>query len=211
VAPGRGAIRLTRVALFALGAVGLAVGAHLAGGEAVSPAVALASVPAVMIVVNLLAARRRGRISLLLAMGLTQLGLHLTFMITSATAGCHAASGQVGHVMAGARGGARFTMSCDPSMMPAGAAHRMWPTPTMALAHVLATVLMVLLLGYGESAIWALAACLRFRIALPGVIVRLPVDRRLPVLGRAALYPRSTVRRDAVRRRGPPVLARAVP
>lgn len=54
--PAAGAFRLTRGALFALGAVGLASGAHLAGGEPVSLPVALLAVGAVMLVANPLAA-----------------------------------------------------------------------------------------------------------------------------------------------------------
>jgi hypothetical protein len=204
VAPGRGAIRLTRVALFACCAVGLAAGAHLAGGEPIPTRVALASVPAVMMVMNLLAARRRGLLSLLPAMGLIQVGLHLAFMLASSAGNCRAIGG---HVMTGASVG----MSCHPAMASGGMAGRMWPSPMMLLAHGLATVLVVLLLAHGESAIWALVGALGFRITLPEAGAEIVFGvRRLPVAGLAAFLPRSQVPRRGVRRRGPPRVAAAV-
>src|SRR5689334_10842640 len=89
--PARGAIRLTRAAMFSLSAVGLAVAAHAAGGERVSLPVALFCVPAVMLVVNLLAARRRGAVSLVLAMGATQVALHAVLMAAVMSDGCRMA------------------------------------------------------------------------------------------------------------------------
>ena len=202
MAPGRGALRLTRVALFALGAVGLASAAHLAGGESLSLPVAVLAVPAVMIVVNLLAARRRDRISLLIAMSLTQLGLHLAFMATSIAAACRLEGGSA---MAGMpmEAGHR-AVHCEPSMAH-GATHAwLWPSTSMLLAHALATVLLVLILAHGEAAVWALAACLAFRLPRPGVAVPVPVLRRVPVPVETAFRPRSSVARRSVRRRGPP-------
>jgi hypothetical protein len=210
VAPGAGAIRLTRVTLFALAAVGLTVGAHLAGGEQVPVPLALAGVPVVMIVINLLATRRRGIGTLLPAMGVMQVLLHVAFMLVSTAGGCRAVGD---HMMAGSPGvssAGMVGMSCDPAMAGAGGHERMWPTTSMAIAHVLATVLIVLLLAYGESAIWALAGCLRFRFTLPGAQIPLPAARPLAVVVRAAFLPRSDVPRRGVRRRGPPALGSTV-
>ncbi len=72
MAPGTGLLRLTRTAFFAVSAVGLASAAHLAADDDVSAVTAVLAVPAVMIVVNLLAAGRRGPLGLFLGMGLTR-------------------------------------------------------------------------------------------------------------------------------------------
>jgi hypothetical protein len=197
------------VALFALAAVGLAVGAHLAGDEPVPTTVALAAVPAVMIVMNLLAGRRRGPTGLFAVMGLVQVVLHLAFMLAAGAEHCTA----VGmHAMPGAHPGTPMAVSCEPAMLHEGMSGQLRPSPVMALGHILATVLVVLLLARGEAAIWALAATVRRRIVLPGQhqALQLPAARRLPVTRRGASLPRCDVSRRWVRRRGPPRLARAV-
>src|SRR5687767_2698985 len=88
VAPGEGALRLTRAAGFAVSAVGLAGAAHLADGDEVPLSAALLAVPLVMLVVHLLAGRRAGPLGLFLGMGLTQVALHLGFMAASITPTC---------------------------------------------------------------------------------------------------------------------------
>jgi hypothetical protein len=214
VAPERGALRLTRSALFALAAVGLACAAHLAGGgEGVSAPVALLSVPAVMIVINVLAGRRRGPGSLLFAMALTQCGLHLAFMAASITQSCQATGAHPMPAMARMPAGpAPLAMQCGPAMTHGGAVGGLWPSAPMLLAHALAGVLLVLLLAHGEKAVWALAACLRFRFVLPGrPVVLLPSVRRFPVAANAAVRPGSEVHLHTHRRRGPPGQLLAVP
>jgi hypothetical protein len=217
VAPERGALRLTRSAFFALAAVGLACSAHLAGGgEAVSAPVALLSVPAVMIVINVLAGRQRGPGILLFAMALTQCGLHLAFMAASITGSCQAMGAHPMPPMAGMPAGsgpsAQLAMQCGPAMAHGGAAGGLWPSTPMLLAHALAGVLLVLLLAHGEKAVWALAACLRFRFVLPDrPALLLPAVRRLPVAAYAAVRPGHEVHLRTLRRRGPPGLLLAVP
>ena len=206
VAPGRGALRLTRSAIFAIAAVGLASAAHLAGGETVSPIDALISVPAVMIVINLLAGARRGYASLFPAMLVTQVLLHVGFMAGSIARSCHLAGVQAMSGMPPV-GQADPVVRCGSSM----AHHGFWPSPFMLLAHALAAALLVIVLAHGEAAVWALAASLGFRRVPAGPGLRLPVVPRVPVAVRTALQPRSSVPRRSVRRRGPPVLARAAP
>jgi hypothetical protein len=212
VAPERGALRLTRAALFALSAVGLACAAHLfGGGDGVSPTAALLACPAVMIVVNLLAARQRGPGVLLVVMGLTQLVLHLAFMAASSAQTCTIAGD--GHPMAAmpasSAGPARFAVQCGPPMTHHGANGQLWPSGPMLLAHLLATVMLVLVLARGEQAVWALASCLSFRLIRSGPAVRLPVASRLPVPPAPLVRPRPAIPRRGVRRRGPPVPVRA--
>ena len=213
VSPGRGALRLTRVALFALGAVGLASSAHLAGGEQMSPLVALLAVPAVMVAVNLMASGRRGRLSLLVAMGLSQVALHLAFMATSVTQTCHLVpgAGMARMPMRSGQAAALPLLHCDSSMAHDSVASWFLPSPAMLGAHVIAMVLLVLLLAHGERAVWALASSLRFHFLLPGRVLVLQPVRRLSVPVATAFRPRSAVHRRSVRRRGPPRLARAVP
>jgi hypothetical protein len=208
VAPGRGALRLIRVAFFALAAVGLASAAHLAGGESLSGPVALGAVPAVMVAVNLLASGRRGRRSLLIAMGLTQVLLHLALMAGSLAQACQLVGGRAMAGMSMESGPGSEALHCGPGM----AQHTsIWPTPTMLVAHALATLVLVLVLAHGEAVVWALAAGWGFRLHHLVPPLRPAARRRLPVPVAAAFRPRSSVARRSVRRRGPPRSALAVP
>ncbi|MBT0769701.1 hypothetical protein KIH74_12255 [Kineosporia sp. J2-2] len=204
MSPGRGAIRLTRSALFALSAVGLAVAAHASGGERVSVPVAVACVPAVMLVVNLLAARRRGPVSLVLAMGATQAVLHVTLMAAVMSDGCRMAGR---HLVTAAGHSSASVTGCDPAMAGHQAADMFTLSPVMLTAHAVAAALLALLLARGEAAVWALVGCLAHRLALPRLAVLPPAAGPLPVPAREALLPRSDVPRHAVRRRGPPAPA----
>ena len=226
MAPGKGALRLTRVAIFALAAVGLAAAAHVAGGESVSPMVAVLAVALVMLVMNPFAGRRRGRISLLLSMGLTQAGLHLTFMAASIARDCQPVGGQPMASMSrlapaapaaeatgavGVAGGRPLAFQCGSAMTHAGANGDLRPAAGMLLVHALAAVLMVVLLTHGEAAVWALAAGLRFQCFLLGSAPPLPPACRLPVAATDSYRPGSTVSPCAPwRRRGPPRTAFAV-
>ena len=219
MAPGEGALRLTRTAFFAVSAVGLASAAHLASDGDVPRPMAVLGVPVVMLVVHLLAAGRRGPVGLFLGMGLTQIGLHLLFMSASITGACatgsagstgsgSTGSGSTGSGSTGSMAGMAMTgqhghLACDTG---SAAAEALLPSSPMLLAHLLATLVLVALLSRGEAAVWALAACLRFRFALPRVSVLLPAVRRLPVAARARLHPTPTVHLRSIRRRGPPSL-----
>jgi hypothetical protein len=207
------------VAFFALGAVGLASAAHKAGGEDLSPVAVMLAVPTVMVVINMLASARRGRLSLLLAMGLTQIALHVVFMAASISAMCPRISGRLmgGEMSAGLMGVPAMPMahthsmlSCSASMTNGVTGGWPWPSMIMLLGHLLAMVVLVLVLAGGESAVWALAGWLGFRILRTSGVVRLPAAGRLPAPIETAFRPRSTVPRRSVRRRGPPRPALAV-
>lgn len=207
MAPGRGVLRLARAAFFAVSAVGLASAAHLAGGEVVPPRSVLLAVPAVMVVVHLLAAGRRGPAGLLIGMGLTQAVLHVALMTSSFATSCWSTASAP--MMAGMGMGdhQHAVLRCEPA--PAAAAG-LWPSGSMLLAHTLATVVVVLLLARGEVALWALAAALRFRFRLPAATVLPPAVRALPVAVAAFRRAPQAVHLRTVRRRGPPALAGAV-
>jgi hypothetical protein len=204
VAPGEGALRLTRAAGFALSAVGLASAAHLADGNEVPLFAALLSVPLVMVVVHLLAGRRASPFGLFLGMGLTQVALHLAFMAASLTPTCVPTGSMAGMPMHAEHG--HGAVHCE-TVLAHATAGRLLPPVSMLLAHLLATALVVLLLARGEAALWALASCLRFRFRLPRVSVLLPAFRRLPVVVGAWRRVPQTVPRRSVRRRGPPRIA----
>ena len=208
MAPETGLLRLTRAAFFAVSAVGLASAAHLAAGDDVPASIALFSVPVVMIIVNVLAASRRGPGGLFVGMGLTQIVLHVAFMMTSIAPACGPASAMSGMAMTGEHG--HFAVVCEPVTGHGTTVAGLWPSAPMALAHLLATLLLVLLLARGEKAVWALAASLRFRFLRPAPAVLLPAVRRLPVVTTTAHRGSQTVHLHTVRRRGPPALAGAV-
>ena len=206
--PGEGALRLTRTAVFAVSAVALASAAHLAADGDVPRLPALLAVPLVMLVVHLLAAGRRGPMSLFLGMGLTQVGLHLAFMAASLAATCTAPAIASPSPMAGMAmpGPHAHVTVCE-----AGHSAGLLPSASMIVAHLLATMLVVAVLSRGEVAVWALAAALRFRFAVPRVTLRLPALRRLPVSTRARRHPHPAVHLRSVQRRGPPALRIAAP
>jgi len=200
VVPGAGVLRLTRVAFFAISAVSLASGAHLAGGGTLSPTTALLSVPAVMLVMNLLAGAPRGLFILFLAMGFTQTALHSAFMALPMPPACVPAGSMGGTRLAGPH--QHLTEYCEAPFEPADVVAG--PPLSLLIAHSIATVLMAWLLAQGETAIWALASRLRFRIppSGPRVVFLIPTA--------AAVIPHTTVRAptrvhlDTAQTRGPP-------
>jgi hypothetical protein len=202
VTPGTGLLRLTRAAFFAVSAVGLASAAHLAEGDDVPVGMALLSVPVVLIMINRLAAGRRGPIGLFLGMGLTQVVLHLAFMVTSVASTCAPTSAMAAH--------GHLRSVCEPVGGHGDAVVQLWPSASMAAAHTLATVLLVLLLARGEAAVWALAACLRFRFVATAPVVHLPDVRQLPVASAIARRVPRIVHLRTLQRRGPPVLVGVV-
>jgi hypothetical protein len=202
---------LTRAALFALAAVGLASGAHLAGGGTPSPAVALFAVPVLMAGANLLAARRRGPLALFAGLGLTQVGLHLSFMAASAGSTCTATPVTAGRaVPAGAMlmddGHGHLLMHCSgvAAAHVSGHGSGLWPAPGMVVLHLLAAGLTVLLLARGEAALWALAAQLSFAFVVPGPVVSRPAVRPSPVRPSLRPRPARAVHLRTLSRRGPP-------
>ncbi|WP_052596213.1 hypothetical protein [Luteipulveratus mongoliensis] len=188
----QGAWRLARAGSFALVAVALSLTAHVAaGGSPPSVGVVAATTFGILCPATLLAGRRIGRPTMLVMLGLAQLGLHTAFE----RLGGHAEScTPSGHHHA-------QTVTCGSS---GAAAEHVSTGPLMVLAHIAATVLLALLLARGEDILWALAAC--FGLRLPATSGRLPVSRRLahPVPAVAAPPPAFL---RLPRRRGPPQAA----
>jgi hypothetical protein len=207
VAPGVGLLRLVRAAFFAVSAVGLASAAHLAAGDDVPLWTALASVPAVMLVVNLLAAGRRGPIGLFVGMGLTQFVLHVVFMMTAIAPSCGSPAAMSGAAMSGH---GHFPVVCEPVAGHGVGLSGFWPSPGMLLAHTLATVLLVLLLAHGEAALWALTDFLTFRFPTSAAVALSPLARPVPVTPTSRRRIPQSAHLRTVRRRGPPLVTSAV-
>jgi hypothetical protein len=168
-----GPLRLVRAGLVAGTVLGLAVGAHAAGGGVLpGPPVILALGALVLAVTSSLAGRRFTVCVLALVLGGGQLALHglLTILapvgrITLGAAGASRASAaHLGHAMP-ANGASLGPHVTAPATAMAHAL--MVDSPAMLLAHAVATGVAVLLIASGERAAWWLLVWLRPLAALP--------------------------------------------
>lgn len=143
--PAHGILRLTRAGALALAIVALSLTAHvLAGGMSPSP-VYLGVVTVPVIGLSLVVTSRRVRLPVVTGLfAVTQLALHRSFDVLSA-----ATSGSVVG-MPGAHRGEHLSLSSSPAM--SGHSGGVW----MTVAHVLATLVLVLVLSRGEAAVWTL-------------------------------------------------------
>lgn len=186
--PSRGLLRGLRAGAVAASVVGLAAGAHLAGGgELPGPGLLLAVVVVLAAVTLLLAGRRFTWPVLAGLLGTGQFVLHEVFEQCSGPSAT-----VVGH-------GHHQTLV---PALDAGAATASG-SPAMTVAHVAATVVATVLLLHGEALVWSLWAWLR-------PLVRVLLDLLGPAVGILARFPTTTVPRPRsvvarrVRRRGPP-------
>ncbi|MCE0536113.1 hypothetical protein LWF15_11385 [Kineosporia rhizophila] len=164
---------------------------------------ALSLAPALMLVMNLPIANRRGVTFVLLSMGLAQAALHLILMAAVMGDGCHITGGVQSHTPGGVNPVTGVSDFCQTAMTGHTMADLL-PTSAMFIAHALATALMVLLLAKGEDAVWALVGALSFRGILARIPYMLPTAAPEPILTRERLLPNVDVSRCLVRRRGPP-------
>lgn len=182
--------RWGRAGLFALVAVALSLGAHLAGGGTPpGPFTVLAGGVLVAGVCGGLAGRQLGRSAIVLLLSAAQLGLHTAY---ARVADAHAMPSHLHSSMA-------------PGSLPHAEplAHQGW---TMLAAHAVATVLLALLLAHGEAILWALATAFGGRV--PAAAPLVAVGRVAGAHEPGAIAPRLSLR-SPVRRRGPPRLATA--
>ncbi|MEO7236715.1 MAG: hypothetical protein ABIW80_15255 [Lapillicoccus sp.] len=190
--PLSGAARLLRVVTLSGTSLALAVAAHLVGGGPRPSGGLLALVGSLLVAVALLLTQQRCRLWMLLAtVGIEQALLHLTFP-ASGTTPCVTGLAAAGH------GPGSPLRECAPG--GASMAMPMTSAP-MVLAHIAATLVVVVLLWRGEAWLWRVIARL---IGVPGAGP--PLTGAPPVQWADAVTSRrlSVVRRPAAPRGPPP-------
>ena len=198
------AARLARGALLGTVATLLAALSHLAGGGPAPSGLALVLGAVFATAVGTIAlgrvalgrtaaARRRDLTRTTVAVGVAQLAFHLGFSLLG-TGGAVTASGSHHHAL--------VAIAADPASAVAQGGSAMW------LAHLAAGVLTVVYLRHLEHRVWAVLARLGgFLLRLAGLrMPQLPARRPRPSVSRVALRPASALLRDAIARRGPPLL-----
>jgi len=172
-----------RACALAVTSTGLAALAHtVAGGALPATGPVVAGLLLVLLAARVAARRERGAVAVLLGVAVSQAGLHLAFL------GGHAHMGR-----------------------PTAAAVDAAPAAlTMTAGHLVAALLLVAWLRWGEACLWAAArrlAAAALRLVRPVVLV--PARALLAVPAQARRAPRpARLLPPAVRRRGPPLAVR---
>jgi hypothetical protein len=197
-------LRVSRGVTFAGTALGLGVGAHLAGGGSLpglGPLVLLA-VPVAWISLFLTRAQR-GWPVIVTALIAVEAGLHEGLSLLSGPTASFQPAGQ-GQMAMGAHAVAATHSAME--MPSAGAMSGMSLVPSFAMitAHLVATVLTGAALAHGERLLWSLWSWWHHALALVIGLVRLPAPRAVAPrwLLTVSLVPVLVNR--SVRRRGPP-------
>jgi hypothetical protein len=223
--PDRGIPRLGRTLVFAVAAIGLAVGGHTAGGGGLPhPAVYPLVLAPVLLLSLWLSGRRRGMTSLLSTLSLLQVVLHVIFHVSHAAHTSHAGhTGPTGHTLTGPLTGTltgpltgtghgphaqlRNLAAAYPSGVDAMAG--VLPSPSMLAGHLVAVLTTAWLMTRGEASLWRVVHRLRVTLwptpwaAVTPHLAQCPaisVDQRLEVSRGAG---------RALATRGPPVPASA--
>lgn len=193
------AARLLRGAVLGTVATLLAAVSHLLGGGHAPSALALvvgvvfATFVGTVAVGRVATGRRVGVVRTAIAVGITQFVFHIGFALLGSGAAVSATGAHRHHAV--------FSIAADPAAAVAHGGAAMW------LAHIAAAVLTVLYLRHLERHVWAVLSRLggvllrAFSIQMPQPTVRplrVAVARELPAA--------SALLRDAIARRGPPVL-----
>jgi hypothetical protein len=157
-------MRGARALVFGAASVLLAVSAHvIAGGQSPSALTLGLIVVPVAWVAAVLTRRKRGALAIAATLGATQLVLHEALMVLADGGQCSAAAGAgaAGHL---GMAGHHMVVACSPAAM----AHLMQgSSPSMLLAHVVATVATAWVLYRGERTAWALFALLCRLVPVP--------------------------------------------
>lgn len=179
--PGVGILRALRVTVLASAVVGITIGAHVFGGGQtpdVVPGVILTGLTAVAC--HLILARKTSFLGLLAILGLGQFGLHHAFEFCAELSSTGLNSSAQMH------------------------AHHESSDATMLLMHAVATVVVAVLLNWGERSIWRLWSWLSLRWLPQACRIDL-ASRPAPVQVSCTL-PAPAPGVDAVMGRAPPVL-----
>jgi hypothetical protein len=180
LSPAQGLLRGLRAA--SLGVVGffLALAAHVAaGGGAPGPVVLLLLAGFIGAAAVLLTGARLSPVRVVVCLSAMQVILHEAFMRLSGPADClmTAGSAPVGRHL-GMGQGAQPALDCANGMTHAGMGQSsVFAATAMLGAHVAATVLMAVLLAFGERVLWFLAGWVRPRRWLPVGLSELPAAR----------------------------------
>jgi hypothetical protein len=201
-------LRVSRGAAFAAAALGLGLGAHLAGGGNLPGlgALVLLAVPVAWISFFLTRARR-GWPVIVTALIAVETGLHAGLSLLSGS-GEYAASIQVAPQgpMMGAHAAA---MSHSATGMPsAGGMSGMSLVPSLAMiaAHLVATALTGAALAHGERLLWNLWSWVHHAVTVLLVLVQFPTPRTTAPQWLLTVSVRPILVGRHVRRRGPPRL-----
>jgi hypothetical protein len=205
LSPTRGTLRLVRASSLGVVALGLALAAHLAAGDAApGPVVLLLLAVSVGLTALLLTGVRLSPVRVVVSLAAMQVVLHEAFMWLNAPAVCltpglsASAGGHMGMVQGG-----QPVLKCATGMSHAGMGHSsMFAAVAMLGAHVAATAVMAALLAYGERVMWFLAGWVRPRRWLSVGLPELPAVRVFSYGGLRTVRVRFAS--GGVGRRGPP-------
>jgi hypothetical protein len=215
VAPLRG----TRGIAFAGASLGLAVGAHRAGGGALPGLVALFLLAVPVLWVSFFLTRAwRGWPVVVTSLLVVEAGLHEALNLLS---------GPTGHGTPAAVAASEQTMMDGHAMAMAGPASALPTTAlpgadvmsgmplmqgfTMVAAHLLATVLTGAVLAHGEHLLWSLWTWLRHTVTIFADLVQPLTPRPVQPTWLLTVNPLPALVDRSVRRRGPPSCGAGLP
>jgi hypothetical protein len=219
IAPLRG----MRGTAFAGAALGLAVGAHRAGGGAVPGLVALVLLAVPVLWVSFFLTRAwRGWPVVVTSLTVVEAGLHEALSLLSGSAAQGAPTwvapvsaaqasvtpGQMamdGHAMVMAHPAVAVPSVDAMSAMP------LLPSFGMIAAHLLATVLTGAVLGYGEHLLWSLWTWLRHTVTILTELVQPATPCSVSPAWLLTVNPVPVLVDRSVRRRGPPLRGAGLP
>lgn len=189
--PSRGVLRFLRAGAVSSTVLGLAAGAHVVGGGTMPSTFLLSGIVVVLFSVSLLLAGRRFSVPVLAAvLGVGQFALHAAFGLCSGTTPEFSGTGHHQQVVA---------LSAGSGVSSPGSVSSV----SMTVAHVLASIVALVLLVHGEALLWRLWTWLRPLVRVLLDVVRFVAPHGFPVCTQVPPRPRSVVARR-VRRRGPP-------
>lgn len=158
--PARGGLRLARLGAVVAVCLGLAAGGHAVGGGGLPDAATLGlTLPLLGLVALWFTRRERSIATLFAVLAAAEAALHVVFHL----AGQHVAT--LGPALLGHAAHGRPAFAGEAALMTHATGHHaamgigagVLPTPSMAVAHLVATALTAIALGWGDRSLWAAA------------------------------------------------------
>lgn len=206
-----GPLRGSRGVAFAGAALGLGVGAHLAGGGSLPGlgALVLLAIPVAWISFLLTRAQRGWPVIILALVGV-EVGLHEGLSLLTAPVDHFLPMAGHGPLTGAHAGMMTHTASGLP---PAAGMSGMGLVPSLSMlaAHLVATVLTGAVLAYGEQLLWSLWSWWHHAVTVCADLVRLPVPRTSAPAWLLTVSPLPVPVNRHVWRRGPPRLGAGLP